>query len=74
VETVVDALSQEIARIAQARFDAIEKACEAALASGVCGVLIDGDKVGLSDRVPYGHIYDITNVQDEFDVVGWRTT
>lgn len=56
-----------------ARFDRLEAYCEAALVSGKLGVLIDGDNICLSERVPFGEIYDITQVVDSEDVVGWRS-
>jgi hypothetical protein len=58
-------LAATAAQLVQARHDAVEEACEAALAGGVCGVLIAGDKVGPHPRVPYGTIYDITRVEDK---------
>ena len=56
-----------------ARADRLEAYCEAALVSGTLGVLVDGDNICLSERVPFGEVYDITNVVDSEDVVGWRS-
>lgn len=43
----------------QARADAIERACEAALQGGKHGVLVDevDGVVSVSEHVPYGQIY-----------------
>lgn len=57
----------------QARHDKLEKYCEAMLVNDMGGVLIDGDKVSLDKRVPWGEIYDITKVQDDLDEFGWRS-
>ena len=53
-----------------ARGTAIERACEEALAGGVCGVLVDESacRAAPSLAVPYGEIHHLGNSS-----VGWRT-
>jgi hypothetical protein len=63
---------QLVAARSRAHLQLLDAACEAALLSGRLGVLVDGDQVILSERVPYGHIYDITHIDDTQDVAGWR--
>lgn len=55
--SINDRLLEEIDRITRARQEAIEKACETALAGGTCGVSVYQDRVLVDPAVPYGHIY-----------------
>ena len=54
----------EIAELARRRsaavFATIERACEAAIQGGICGVMIDGDRAWVDPRVPYGQKWDAT--------------
>lgn len=56
-------IEKAIRRLMTERMDAIEKACEAALQGGECGVLViwhrNGDvSAGVDASVPYGFVYE----------------
>jgi hypothetical protein len=57
-------IDEAVRRMARARHEAIERACEEALQGGVCGVLVVNLLGGAVDAapsmaVPYGEIYEI---------------
>lgn len=52
----------------------VEQACEEAVAGGVCGVMIEGDRVWVDARVPYGQKWDVTACGSDHPNVGRITT
>ena len=59
-EEIHASLQEMIARQAQTRNDAVERALLESLAHGTCGVLVvstaDGERIEMDDRVPYATI------------------
>lgn len=56
-------LQFEIERLRIVESEAIERACEAALQGGTCGVLVirsgGTTLIGPHESVPFGHIYEV---------------
>ena len=54
-------IARDVARIARARYQAVETACEKALQGGEFGVMVDYNLGAWVDpRVPYGELWDVT--------------
>lgn len=62
-------LADQIHRLVQEqmrqRAEAIDRACEMALANGTCGVAVYKDLAMVDPAVPYGHIYEYSCRYDE---------